>query len=121
MQKLKFRAVTPEDLVYSDSHDDLESFFRFHECQPLEQYTGLHDKNGREIFEMDILAVKIVWNELNSSIKREFISRIEFSEHRSAYIFPDNFNISVDESRHDDEMISMEIIGNIHKTPELLK
>lgn len=71
--------------------------------------------NGKEIFEGDRVKVVIICNELNHDIKREFVSTITFSEHRGCYIFPDYHNVSVDDAREGDEMISFEVIGNIHE------
>jgi uncharacterized phage protein (TIGR01671 family) len=63
-REIKFRVWDSENMVYDWT--DLET------CMPLMQYTGLKDKNGKEIYEGDIVTVRIggrlanqdgVWNE----------------------------------------------------------
>ena len=103
------------------SYDDDTDTPVFIMQESVGQFTGLHDKNGKEIYEGDRVKVVIIWNELNRDIKREFISSIVFCEHRGCYIFPNHSNVSLDDARQDDEIISLEVIGNIHENPELLE
>jgi len=111
---------TLEDLIFNTfNKQPLLDFSGVREG--IEQFTGLHDKNGKEIYEnSDRVKVVIILNELNQSIKREFVSTVVFCEHSGCYIFPDYYNVSVDDAREGDEMISFEVIGNIHENPELI-
>ncbi len=81
------------------------------------QYTGLKDKNGKEIYEGDILHHK--WNSGND-IFLETISEVKFS--RGAFV--------VDDKKRADWLLSLhalpkwaeiEVIGNIHENPGLLE
>lgn len=74
MREIKFRAWTGSNLGYS-YNDDLERLFALKRIAGsgdqiiFEQFTGLHDKNGKEIYEGDILytneadwIAKVIWN-----------------------------------------------------------
>lgn len=70
----------------------------------LMQYTGLKDKNGKEIYEGDIMTTK--WNKTVEMI---------WDAKESCFTLktPDNLVIS--------DLDEMEIIGNIYENPELIK
>lgn len=68
------------------------------------QYTGLKDKNGKEIYEGDI----VLWT--NKNHDRTLKTEVEF---RGGTFF-----IGPLETTEDDEP---EVIGNIYENPELLK
>jgi uncharacterized phage protein (TIGR01671 family) len=75
--------------------------------QDFMQYTGLKDKHGRPIFESDILK-----KDYGSSTP---IGVVEYHEDRAAFIFQDGYNGLLFEV-----IPHVEIIGNIHESPELL-
>ena len=118
-REIKFRAwnkkknimMEPSHNVLIDSYDGCPHFsFGYNEPMPepnwiLMQYTGLKDKNGKEIYEGDVVK--------DGSVNRV----IEWSSHRgnrvvgyfAAFTIIDN----------PDECL--EIIGNRYENPELLK
>lgn len=85
------------------------------------QYTGLTDKNGTKIFEGDIISIP--FEEDRSPWEENCIyyenGEVYFSaEHRGWYVrFLDNETLSLWEY----DELDIEIIGNIHDNPELLK
>ena len=84
----------------SDRIEDLE----------LMQYTGLRDKNGREIYEGDIVRFKDWWDE-------EMVGEVRYSEKDMAFTIVNDFWDGFPIMYADD----LEVIGNIYENPELLK
>ncbi|HGP1332281.1 TPA: YopX family protein [Listeria monocytogenes] len=79
------------------------------------QFTGLKDKNGKKIFEGDIVEIieidafgNLDWNRLKG--------KVMFSE--GAWLVTDNRSFAIPLWS---EINEIEVIGNIHENPELLE
>jgi len=117
MREIKFRAWDGEQMIAPCNlwdRDDSPIEWLNNLPYPdsiLMQYTGLKDKNGKEIYERDLFW----WNWLGSPILRE----VEF--HNGCFIGRDIEHIVPMEHLGDFPLKEIEVIGNIYENPELLK
>ncbi len=131
MREIKFRfwhrnaKKYIDDLcLYSDGQigDVSECFHNLEDTEnySIEQYTGLKDKNGKDIYEGDILF-------LETNTELSFIVVVEFFEgsFTSPYYYRRMGQGKVEVVGRAHNVGSLlkdsEIIGNIHENPELLK
>ena len=117
MREIKFRAFVKGKMVpasflnnyrYCGRVDTLDfenmtAIVNLLQDVPLMQFTGLHDKNGKEIWEGDIL--KGSWRAKTNEVRFENGS------------FCIGYHLTVD----DMEARESEVIGDIYSNPELLK
>lgn len=80
----------------------------------IEQYTGLKDKNGKEIYEGDILEVKNNFGQVID--KREVVFK-ELSDDVEGYVI----NIGIGFNVNKLSAVESKVIGNIHEHSHLLE
>ncbi len=102
------------DAIIADVDGELTRFY-IHNKETIGQYTGLHDKNGKEIYEGDIVKFEDV-----SGYKDGCASVIWHEDSCGYYLENDDDNI-YDTLYDFTPSYQMEVIGNIHENPELLE
>lgn len=108
MREVKFR------VWHDDSYVDIYDWAGVEWFDPVfgdwEQFTGLHDKHGKEIYEGDIVAVGVYGSGNIHNTQVVFRnSGFRLEKGHGALLFPSC------------EAGNVEVIGNIHENPELLK
>jgi len=136
MRELKFRAwIEEQNYMAVQGTPDLEtlSSFMHHysDNSILMQFTGLIDKNGKEVYEGDIIKWKETrfWNkeqeEKGVAMPRFFKSVVVYGDAEFLVSSTQEFDTPLccffrGEDIHNPFDYKAEVIGNIHENPELL-
>lgn len=128
MKEYKFRGKTLEDfksndnviiprgtwiyggIVYDDTRVWIDTVYYGQiavDKETVGQFTGLHDKNGKEIYEGDIVKSFFVdTDEAGNEIYKYYIIEVKYDEVLCSYKI--------------DKFMNLEVIGNIYENKELL-
>jgi uncharacterized phage protein (TIGR01671 family) len=121
MRKIKFRAwnkktkefvYTGIDYVIYENHmceNNYGDFIRLTDLETPEQFTGLHDKNGVEIWEGDRVVFQFCQTRYNAIVKYD-IKNARYI--LNLYEYHDS-NVGLNEL--DGKNYYLEVIGNIHE------
>ena len=85
-------------------------------AETVGQFTGLTDKNGKKVFENDII---VICYETDGEEFTE-TKRVHYNEKECCW-YPMRWEECCEHCDHYTEVKSIEVIGNIHDNPELLK
>lgn len=126
MREIKFRAWDSFNAeMFPEHHSDdlLVAFFRSVVKRraggnhvEIMQYTGLKDKNGKEIYSQDW----IKWDKMEEVMLVDFWYGKWVLVHRPT-CRAEQEGESMHDNLYDFPSIELEIIGNIHENPELLE
>jgi uncharacterized phage protein (TIGR01671 family) len=127
MREILFRGKSNGDgewitgFLVSPSH--IGDWVNAHPIDPktVGQFTGLTDKNGKKIFEGDIVRGRH-WTSYNDKNPEDFhLWRVDWGEKSGLITFVDSPTTKARMSIHDfADFGEVEVIGNIHDNPELL-
>ena len=81
----------------------------------VQQYTGLTDKNGKEIFEGDIVKYK-TWTGSYDGTTEQHQTQVQFKD--GAY-YPRYIDDECEDSWYSFKVYDLEVVGNVFETPHL--
>lgn len=106
------------------SWEEVRLYYAVHP-DTIGQYTGLKDKDGKEIYEEDILKTprgfigQVVFGRAEEECRHKVFGRMVidcYTTYGWIFVRGDGYRCAID-----DELLEGEIIGNIHDNPELIK
>lgn len=93
-------------------------------CEPVDpktvgQFTGKTDKNGKKVFEHDILQTFTVW--ADGTVEKCGVCVVQWCENDQCYVLATKEGYHIDDFGNLGRPEYYEVIGNIHDNPELLE
>ena len=123
MREIKFRVWSNREMRFPPTlgewdDSDNHHFFGYNKKPSvIMQYTGLKDKNGKEIWEGDIVRYKVFERFHEQDSKR--VSQVAWLNDKAGF-FPMSEHTVVEDGFYNYEIEDFEVIGNIYENKELL-
>ena len=116
------QGVSDHSIIYGgenagDPGDGLDKWVVY--TDTLGQFTGRIDKNGKKVFEHDILQTFPVW--ADGTKEKAGIGVVQWWENDQCYVFTTKEGYHIDDFGNLGRPEYYEVIGNIHDNPELLE
>lgn len=130
MREIKFRAwddakkemIPDYCILLPNMHFEGYDLTNDYWCRPVAvmQFTGLHDKNGKEIYEGDVMTGPFA-NGDHRKDKRIKSFNVSVYFHEGAFHFRPHGNVFDGDYRWYPYWHDCEVIGNIYENPELME
>lgn len=101
-------------VIYAGSPVDKFTVYTDTVCQ----FTGRTDKNGKKVFEHDVLQILTVW--ADGTVEKGGIGIVQWWENDQCYVLATKEGYHIDDFGNLGRPEYYEVIGNIHDNPELL-
>jgi len=112
MREHKYRAWDKifKKMIYSTPMAMFNLYDSNHEIM---QYTGLHDRLGKEIYEGDVIRYELFSPPKDQLLSHE-IGEVRYDENYCMFMVSEELTLGI-------ELKDLEVIGNIYENPELLE
>ncbi len=126
--EIKFRAFIDGKMIDADSlafeqYEPVSKLLTY--CENIMQYTGIKDKNGKEIYEGDIVTFPEYYETPEMTNTNYVTAKVVFEygcfhikQKNQEKLTPDTNSLAYEMQCYDGDF---EVIGNIYENPELIK
>ena len=106
------------EMFYPERNDTFGYYVHNSDVIETMQCTGLKDKNGKLIYEGDIVRFK---DNITINGSKTHISTVEFNEQFNTYMYHAECMGLYTVNKAQNEKFDVEVFGNIYENPELLE